>query len=245
MGKIMGTVVDLKGLVSNNTPPSKPASLSEEAASDLREMILLEKLPAGTALTERDLSNALGISRTPMREAIRILANEGLVEFSASRRPRVADPSIGEITDYLRIQGALEALSGELACVLASDEDLENIKFLNEQMINRNGKDDPVTAFNRDMEFHKAIVAASRNAPLAMTHASYNARLWRSRFMSSQRKVSRDSTTAEHAQIVEALMRRDEHGTAEALKHHLATAVVNIKKALRERDELKSKKDIK
>jgi DNA-binding GntR family transcriptional regulator len=228
MGKIMGTVVDLKGLVSNNTPPSKPASLAEEAASDLREMILLEKLPAGTALTERDLSNALGISRTPMREAIRILANEGLVEFSASRRPRVADPSIGE-----------------LACVLASDEDLENIKFLNEQMINRNGKDDPVTAFNRDMEFHKAIVAASRNAPLAMTHASYNARLWRSRFMSSQRKVSRDSTTAEHAQIVEALMRRDEHGTAEALKHHLATAVVNIKKALRERDELKSKKDIK
>lgn len=241
----MATVIDLKSLVSDNTSLSKPTSLAEEAASVLREMILLEKLPAGTALTERDLSNGLGISRTPMREAIRILANEGLVEFSASRRPRVADPSIGEITDYLRIQGALEALSGELACALASDSELENIKFLNEKMIEKGGKDDPVTAFKRDMEFHKTIVAASRNEPLAITHASYNARLWRSRFMSSQRKVSRDSTTAEHTQIVEALMRRDEQGTAEALKLHLATAVVNIKKALREGDEMKSEKDIK
>lgn len=242
---MMGTVVDLKNLVSDNTSISKPTSLAEEAASALREMILLEKLPAGTALTERDLSNGLGISRTPMREAIRILANEGLVEFSASRRPRVADPSIGEITDYLRIQGALEALSGELACELASDAELENIKFLNDQMVIRNSKDDPVSSFKRDMEFHEAIVAASHNAPLATTHASYNARLWRSRFMSSQRKVSRESTKAEHAKIVEALMRRDGQGAAEALKLHLATAVVNIKKALRERDELKSKKEIK
>lgn len=241
----MSTVADLRSLVSDNTSLSKPTSLAEEAASALREMILLEKLPAGTALTERDLSDGLGISRTPMREAIRILVNEGLVEFSASRRPRVADPSIGEITDYLRIQGVLEALSGELACELASDAELENIKFLNDQMVNRNSKDDPVASFQRDMEFHKAIVAASHNVPLAMTHASYNARLWRSRFMSSQRKVSRESTKAEHANIVEALMRRDGHGAAEALKLHLATAVVNIKKALKERDETQTKKDIK
>lgn len=242
---MMESVVDLKNLVSENTSLSKPTSLAEEAAGALREMILLEKLPAGTALTERDLSNGLGISRTPMREAIRILANEGLVEFSASRRPRVADPSIGEITDYLRIQGALEALSGELACAVASDSELENIKFLNEQMVTRSNKDDPVASFKRDMEFHTAIVTASHNGPLAITHASYNARLWRSRFMSSQRKVSRESTTAQHAQIVEALMRRDEQETAKALKLHLATAVVNIKKALRERDETTAEKEIK
>lgn len=239
----MESVVDLKNLVSHNASLSKPTSLAEEAAGALREMILLEKLPAGTALTERDLSNGLGISRTPMREAIRILVNEGLVEYSASRRPRVADPSIGEITDYLRIQGALEALSGELACAVASDAELEHIKFLNDEMVSRGSKDDPVTSFKRDMEFHKAIVMASHNRPLAVTHASYNARLWRSRFMSSQRKVSRESTTAQHGQIVEALLRRDEQETAKALKTHLATAVVNIKKALRERDETKAEKE--
>jgi len=239
----MAQIIDLKDLVSTNTTLARPTSLAEEAAIALREMILLEKLPPGTALTERDLSVGLGISRTPLREAIRILVHEGLVEFSVSRRPRVANPSIGEITDYLRIQGALEALAGELVCVLASDDELEQVKFLNDQMVIRYGEDDPISSFKRDMEFHSAIVKASHNAPLAKIHASYNARLWRSRFMSSQRQASRESTTAEHAQIVDALMRRDEQATAKALKLHLATAVVNIKQALRERDEAKTKKD--
>lgn len=241
----MSDALDLKSLVSGGTSIGRPSSLAEEAATALREMILLEKLPAGTTLTERDLSDGLGISRTPLREAIRILANEGLVEFSASRRPSVADPSIEEITDYLRIQGALEGLSGELACAVASDEELELIRQLHETMMSRIGKDDPLTAFKRDMAFHTAIVAASHNAPLAETHASYNARLWRSRFMSSQRKVSRNSTRAEHTEIINALVNRDAEATAHALRKHLATAVINIKQALNEREEALSGEPVK
>lgn len=231
----MGSSLDLKSIVGD-TPLSRPASLAEEAANTLREMILLEKLPAGTALPERDLSQVLGISRTPLREAIRILSHEGLIEFSASRRPRVANPTLAEITDYLRIQGALEALSGELACVEASDQQLRNIADLNDQMIEMDGQEDPVTSFKRDMTFHCAIVMAAHNEPLVETHDSYNARLWRARFMSSQRKVSRQSTAAEHTQIVEALLRRDGRGAAKALKKHLKTAEINIANALADRD---------
>lgn len=233
----MSDGLDLKRLVSSGVSLARPASLADEAANAVREMILLEKLPPGTALPERDLSDALGISRTPLREAIRILANEGLVEFSASRRPRVADPTLDEITDTLQVQGALEALSGELACAKASDAELDRIARLNEEMLAYSGKEDPVTSFKRDMAFHTAIVAASGNAPLAETHATYNARLWRARFLSSQRTVSRESTRAEHAMIVDALLKRDAQESARVLKLHLRTAVTNIKMALEEREE--------
>lgn len=76
----MSAALNLKNIIDKEGFARSP-SLSEDAARQLREMILLEKLPAGTLLPERDLAQALGVSRTPMREAIRILANEGQLIF--------------------------------------------------------------------------------------------------------------------------------------------------------------------
>jgi DNA-binding GntR family transcriptional regulator len=90
-------------------------------------------------------------------------------------------------------------------------------------------------SFNRDMAFHNSIVRASGNAALIETHGRYNARLWRARFMSSQRTVSRASTTQEHSRIVQALLARDEAGASQALKKHLKTAETNIAEAIFER----------
>ena len=118
----MSVVINLKDVLNAQGGLLRSPSLAEDAAQTLRKMILLEKLPPGTALPERDLSQALGISRTPLREAIRLLAGEGLVQYTAARRPFVADPSLEEINDCLRIQGALEALAGELACTQASTQ---------------------------------------------------------------------------------------------------------------------------
>ena len=183
------------------------------------------------------MSDGLGISRTPLREAIRTLANEGLIDFTSSRRPCVANPTIREISEYLQVQGSLEALAGELACALATDEELVMIEQLHHTFVTNAEKDDPVTSFKRDMAFHSAIVAAAKNKPLAKTHGVYNARLWRSRYMSSQRRENRASTYQEHEDIISALIRRDEDATAIALKQHLKTAISNIKQALKERDE--------
>ncbi|MEJ6393906.1 GntR family transcriptional regulator [Gymnodinialimonas sp. 2305UL16-5] len=227
-------MADLKQALSEVGGVTRSLSLAEDAAQKIREMILLEKLSPGTALPERDLADALGVSRTPMREAIKLLANDGLVQYTASRRPFVADPSWEEICDYLRVQGALEALAGELACAEASDAQLQEVDRLNQEILN--GADgDKVAAFNRDMAFHSAIVRASGNEALIETHARYNARLWRARFMSSQRRVSRESTRQEHALIVEALLARDALASSKALKQHLKTAESNIAEAMRER----------
>ena len=127
----MTGAMDIKELFDTDAALQRRPSLAEEAADTLREMILLEKFPPGTALPEADLSTALGISRTPLREAIRLLEVEGLVEYTDTRRARVADPSLEELAQNLMVLGALEGLADEQACEHATDAQLEAIASLN------------------------------------------------------------------------------------------------------------------
>ncbi len=217
-------------------------SLAADAANNLREFILLGKLAPGMPVRERDLAEAFGISRTPLKEALRILETEGLIVYGPTRRPRVADPSLDEIYDWLRVQGALEALAGELVCANATDAQINQIEQINTEIKEARDTQGQLEAFRMDMRFHEAIVAASGNAALAETHATYNARLWRVRFLSSQRKVSRDATRNEHIDIVTALKARDTAAAGAALTNHLRTAEANIAAAVREMENTKEVK---
>lgn len=212
------------------------ATLAEVAADKLREFILLEKLPPGAAISEREVAALLGISRTPLRGALAILEQDGLVEYSITRRPHVANPSLEEIAQYLVVMGALEALGGELACTHATDADIARITALDAKMQDGSGQLDPLEFFSSDMEMHERIVQASGNAALIETHKRYNARLWRARFISSRRSEGRDQTLAEHAAIIAALSARDPEKTARAMRRHLLSAITNIQTALAERD---------
>jgi DNA-binding GntR family transcriptional regulator len=217
-GSILSVLEDV------HIPPRR--SLAEEAADRLREAILLEQLAPGTPVTERELSEAMGISRTPLKDALRILEVEGLIEYGPTRRPRVANPSLETLRDNINVLGALEALAGELACAVATDADLADIAARARRMETDSG--DALTFFHQDMAFHGAIVAAARNAPLAETHRQYNARLWRARFLSSRQIDRRGNTLEEHARIVAALSARDAPTTARALRAHLRSTIDNI-----------------
>ena len=121
------------------------ATLVEIAADKLREFILLEKHPPGATISERDVAAALGISRTPLEQ-------DGLVEYSVTRRPRVADPSLEEVAENLVVMGALEALGGELACVNATDEEVKNIVSLQQKMAAGADTLEPLDFFRTDMK---------------------------------------------------------------------------------------------
>jgi len=215
-------------------PLRERKSLAEEAADALRDLILLKKLTPGEAIPERDVAETLGVSRTPMREALRLLEIEGLVNFTATRRARVANPSLVEISQYLIVLGALEALAGECACAQAHAEDIETVNCLNQKMFDTSDTADPLDFFATDMEFHRAIVLASHNPPLIETHRQYNARLWRARFISSRRRQNRDRTLRQHGDIAAAVTARDEKACAKALRGHLDTALINIRGAFGE-----------
>lgn len=212
-------------------------SLAEEAADTLREFILLGKLPPGAAVPERDLSEALGISRTPLKEALRILETEGLVVYSTTRRPRVADPSLEELAQNIAVLGVLEALAGELACSHAGDTDIEEAAELERKMRDARPDTDPLEFFRWDMAFHQTIVKAAGNAALLETHKTYNSRLWRARFISSKMRTARDATLGQHEDIIAALKARDGALCARQMRRHLEVAIDNIAAAQAQLEE--------
>ena len=218
----------LKDVLDETITTARPRSLAERSADKLRDLILLEKLPPGLPLNERDLSELLGISRTPVRDAIRLLEIEGLVDYSETRRPRVADPSMETLSHWLMIQGALEGLAGEQACLQASDKELDGIRSLQQGMVDLAESEEDLKRFELDMAFHKAIVAAAHNPPLTETHQQYNSRLWRARFVSSRRRSNRSQQMQKHQGIVDALLARDGKASSAALVAHLRNAIGNI-----------------
>jgi len=208
--------------------PLPRQSLAERIADELRDLVLLEKLTPGSSIPERETAAALGVSRTPLRESLRILASEGLVHIEPNRPPTVADPSINELGDLLEVLGTLESLAGELACNNASEEIINQIAKLESTMRKVSDNSDPLEFFQLDMQFHQLIVEASGNEPLIKTHKTYNARLWRARFISSRQRVNRPGTLKQHKAIVVALLECDASACASALKQHLEAGLSNI-----------------
>lgn len=218
----------LVSIVSKGASVPERRSLSSEAAETLRELILLEKLAPGTPVPERDLAEGLGISRTPLKDALRILETEGLIEYGPTRRPRIADPSLEEITQNIEVLSALEGLAGDLACKAADEADLDEIRALSLSMHALPDDATPLAFFHLDMAFHARIVEAAKNAPLAATHKQYNARLWRSRFMSSRQQDRRENTLAEHDAITKSLIARNGPRTSHEMRQHLESTIRNL-----------------
>ena len=223
----------LDNSLTDALPRINRKTLAERVADELRDLVLLEKLEPGAAIPERETAEALGVSRTPLRESLRILASEGLVEIEPNHAPTVANPSLEELRNLLQVQGALEALAGELACQVATDEDLSDIAAMEADMRSCSDSSDALAFFQKDMAFHHRIVSASANNALIETHRTYNSRLWRARFISSRQRVNREGTLNQHADIVEALSARHSRKAAKALGRHLKSGYRNIKKALK------------
>lgn len=202
--------------------------LASQIADQLRRSILLGKLAPGSSIKERDNATELGVSRTPMREAIRILALEGLVELRPARSPIVAMPTVKQITDDVEVLIAVEQLSGELACIRATDEDIDGLQ----QILNTMNDDfetlDPLDMFEIDMSFHRSIAKAAHNDALADVHRTFLARLWRARYLAAKRRRNRDRVVAHHLEIVSALRARDADRTRTAILTHLGNLRADI-----------------
>ncbi|MFZ7090217.1 GntR family transcriptional regulator [Primorskyibacter sp. 2E233] len=203
-------------------------TLPEQIANQLRRDILRGKLAPGAQVKERDNAAEMGVSRTPMREAIRILAKEGLVILRPARSPVVAQPTLREVADNIEVLTVLEMLSGELACERALDEQIEEIAEIQNRMASLYDDIDMLDVFELDMEFHLAIVRAANNPVLIETHRSILARLWRARYLSATRKRSRDRVLRQHTDIVEGLQARDPERVKLALHSHLEHLLINV-----------------
>ena len=156
----------MDNLTKINLDNYKP--LRDVVFENLREAILEGKLEPGQRLMEVQLAEQLGVSRTPVREAIRKLELEGLVVMLPRKGAYVADVSLKDIIDVLEIRSTLEGLAAYLAADRITEEGVERLKAIAEdfkQSIER--KDDIETLLKKDVEFHECIFNATNNTKLS------------------------------------------------------------------------------
>ena len=205
--------------------------LPEQIANHLRRAILRGQIKPGQTIKERDTAADLGVSRMPVREAIRLLAQEGLVELRPARSPVVANPTLKEVMDCIEVLVALEELSGRLAVEHATADDIAAIRAINDRMTEGYDEADYVERFEVDMEFHRAIARASHNGPLTDTHNAYLARMWRARFLSARTRRNRERVLGQHGDILRGLETRDSALVAASIRAHLEHLKVSIQAA--------------
>ncbi|WP_279480420.1 GntR family transcriptional regulator [Aureimonas sp. SK2] len=204
-------------------PISLPEPLADLVVERLRSLIVTEELEAGTRLRERQLAERLGVSRTPLRDALKVLAAEGLVRIEPKRGAMVRHPSPAEIEEKLSVLAVLEGFAGECAARMATDAEISAIGRLQDELTAAFERQDRADYFRINQDIHRSIVAAARNETLAAVHMQLNAQLAFYRWKGSADLELWNTAIAEHATLLELLQNRDATGLAEALRTHVAS----------------------
>ncbi|OBX36239.1 putative HTH-type transcriptional regulator YdfH [Halomonas elongata] len=200
---------------------SSRAGLVEKVADYLREHIVMDHFQPGQRLPERTLAEELQVSRTPMREALKILAAEGLVVLSPHRGAVVADVSPADVQEKAYVLSVLEQAAAELACGLATDDDIAELQALHYEMKAAFLRRDRQSYFRLNQEIHNRIVSLSGNASLIEIHAKLSRQLYRVRYLSNQKNDKWSVAMAEHEAIMAALEARDVERIGQELRNHL------------------------
>jgi DNA-binding GntR family transcriptional regulator len=195
--------------------------LHEAVAERLRDLIVEGVLAPGAHLNERVLCERLGVSRTPLREAFRTLAGEGIVELQPNRGAVVATLSREDVEHAFELMAALESLAGGLAATRATGAERDELRALHFEMLAAHARRDLPTYYRLNSTIHRRLVACARNPVLAETYARLNARLQSLRFRSNLNRDKWDAAVAEHAAMIEALDAGDGERLATVLREHL------------------------
>ena len=201
--------------------PRLPEVLHTTVAARLRTLIVEGKLAPGAKLNERELAAMLKVSRTPLREALKLLTSEGLVEHLPNRGTVVAQLDADDVAAAFEVMAALEGLSGELACAHITDAEIDEIRALQFEMLAHHARKDLSAYFRLNAKIHRAINRAARNHVLTETYDRINARLQAFRFRSNADGEKWDAAVREHDAMVVALAARDGPRLRAILIEHL------------------------
>jgi DNA-binding GntR family transcriptional regulator len=195
--------------------------LHEQAAARLRLLIVRGELRPGQPLGEADLSDALGISRTPLREALKQLATEGLVELRLNRSAVVAPFRREELGELFEALAGMERCAAELAATRMDARDVERLEALQDKIEWHHGRGELREYFEINQQIHSAIVDFARNAVLKTTHEVLLARAERARFFGLSVLGRWEESVREHQEILTALKNGDADLAGRLLGQHV------------------------
>lgn len=197
------------------------SALHAEVAARLKEMIIEGSLAPGARLNERILCEELAVSRTPLREAFKMLAGAGLVELLPNRGAVVARMDLADIESTFAVIASLEGLAGELAATQITDAELAEIRALQFDMLASHARRDLPGYFRANRQIHARIGAAARNPVLTETCERLNTRIHAARYRSNLTIERWDQAVTEHAKMLTLLEARDGAGLRTLLETHL------------------------
>jgi DNA-binding GntR family transcriptional regulator len=197
------------------------STLHEQVAARLRAMLVEGRIAPGAKLNERELATVLRVSRTPLREAIKILAAEGLLDLVPNRGATAVSLGVDDVRHTFEVMAGLEALSGELAAQRITPAELAAMKALQVQMMVAYSDRDLSAYYRLNGQIHAAINAAARNPVLTALFRQLNARLQALRYRSNLDESKWRRAAMEHEEMLGALAARDAPRMRELLLSHL------------------------
>jgi DNA-binding GntR family transcriptional regulator len=195
--------------------------LHQQVSTRLRQLIVEGQIAPGAKLNERALCEQLQISRTPLREAIKMLAVEGLVMLLPNRGAVAAQLTEQDVRDTFEVIAGLEGQSGELAAQRITDAELTEIRALHYEMLAAHTRRDLPTYYRLNALIHNAINRSARNPVLSQTYLSVNARLQALRFRSNFDDAKWQRAVQEHEAMIDRLVARDANGLRAVMVTHI------------------------
>lgn len=194
--------------------------LHDEVLAKLRAMILRGDMAPGERVQERALCEQFGISRTPLREALKVLAASGLVELWPRRGARIAPLRADEVAETFDVIAILEREAGGVAATLLDDAGVDELCRLHRTMLGHARAQEFEKLLQVDLQIHRTLVEVGGNRMLATVHEGLAIRVERARFIVSTDPERLQHSMEEHEVIMQALLARDPARVAEALHHH-------------------------
>lgn len=206
--------------------------LREIVFETIRNAIISGDLKPGERVMEVQMAESLGVSRTPVREAIRKLELEGLVIMLPRKGAYVADLSVKDLTEVLEIRASLEGLAAGLASIRIDEAEIEELEVYALKFHKAIEEEDVDTLILRDLEFHDAIFKASRNERLIQLNNNLREQVQRFREIYHKKVNKSKETSKEHYSIVEAISNRDVDKAEKLARTHIENAEKYILKMM-------------
>ena len=212
--------------------PISRRHLHDQLLARLRECIIGGELKPGEKIPEKELCDRFGVSRTPLREALKVLAYEGLVALNHNRGSTVSPLSLADLAEAFPVYAQFEALAGELACEKLDRDEIDEIRRLHDEMIEHYVRGDYRRSFLLNEHVHRRIQAGSKNRNLIQLLRNISSRVAQARNHVTLSGVRWANAIAEHEAIIAALEARDGVLLSRLLREHMESTFRAITEVL-------------
>lgn len=228
-------------VLNKNEPKLKRTFMKDEVYNKLKNWIISGELQPGTKLRDQDLSDTLGISRTPIREALLKLENDGLVVTKANRWTLVSPIDLKEAENIYSVVWTLESLAMEQAFPHISSKDIEELELYN-QNLNKTAKNgDQFAKLQADNEFHNKIIQLSNNVELPKLLSGLKVRIQRMEIHYFSKVDTMHTSYTEHLQLIDAMKNQDLNLAIDAIKANWKNSLKRIGLYAKQEDHLNIK----